>query len=33
MDLNPDGSRIAYSSTDQSPVEVWVMDNILSKLK
>jgi Tol biopolymer transport system component len=33
FDLSPDGSRIAYSSTNDSPVEIWVADNILAKVK
>ena len=33
FDLSPDGSRIAFSTTSNSPVEVWVMDNILAKVK
>jgi Tol biopolymer transport system component len=33
FDLSPDGSRIAYSRTNDSPVEVWAADNILAKMK
>jgi Tol biopolymer transport system component len=33
FDLSPDGSRIAYSHTNDSPVEVWAADNILARMK
>jgi hypothetical protein len=32
FDLNPDGSRIAYSATSNER-EVWAVDNLLSALK
>jgi hypothetical protein len=33
MDLSPDGSRIAYTTTGTVSAEIWTLDNILSAIK